>query len=93
MKTLTKYENLKEMEVAELYESIFKDEDIGVEGPTYGVKIRNIILDDINGHKPLVEGFTKAINLMLEGNQEAKELIKGIINESLEIFEKELIDL
>ena len=91
MKTLTKYENLKGMEV-ELYESIFRDEYDNVEMPTYGIKINDIIFDDISVEKDVVSNFIKLINEMMSGNEEAKKLIHCMMVEIVSSYNNAIVN-
>lgn len=91
MKTLTKYENLKEMEV-ELYESIYTDVYDGTEMPTYGIKINDIIFDDISVEKDVVNNFMKLINEMMSGNEEAKKLIHCMMVEIISSYNDDIVN-
>lgn len=91
MKTLTKYENLKEMEV-KLYESIFRDEYDNVEMPTYGIILNGVIFDDIHCEKNIVDGLIKLIT-NISKDQTAKKLLHQIFVEIASTYDEELINL
>lgn len=91
MKTLTKYENLKGMEV-ELYESIFRDEYDNVEMPTYGIKINDIIFDDISVEKDVVSSLVNLINKMMSGDEKARQLIHCMLVESVSSYNDDIIN-
>ena len=84
MKVATKHENLKEMEVAKLYESTYRG------FPTYGIKINDIVLKDIYGDKNAVEGLVKAINKMMTGNKKAINLIRYMLCEATSSYDDDL---
>ena len=90
MKTLTKHENIREMEVvklvAELYESSYRGR------PTYGIKINNIVLKDIYGNKEPVEGLVKVINKMMAGNKKATNIISNMLCEATDAYSNDLIN-
>lgn len=91
MKTLTKYENLKGMEV-ELYESISRDEYDNVEMPTYGIKINDIIFDDISVEKDVVSSLVNLINKMMSGDEKARQLIHCMLVESVSSYNDDIIN-
>ena len=91
MKVATKYENLKGMEV-ELYESIFRDEYDNVECPTYGIKIKGVVFDDISVEKDVVSSLVNLINKMMSGDKEAKQLIHCMLVESVSDYEADIIN-
>ena len=91
MKTVTKCENFKGMEV-ELYKSIVRDEYDNVEMPTYGIKINNIIFDDISVDKDVVSNLVNLINKMMSGNEEAKKLIHCMLVESVSSYNDDIIN-
>lgn len=91
MKTLTKHENLKEMEV-ELYESIFRDEYDNVEMPTYGIKINDVIFDDISVEKDVVSSLVNLINKMMSGDEKARQLIHCMIVESVSSYNDDIVN-
>jgi hypothetical protein len=91
MKTLTKYENLKEMEV-ELYESIFRDEYDNVEMPTYGIKINDVIFDDISVEKDVVSSLVNIINKMMSGDEKARHLIHCMLVESVSEYNNDIVN-
>ena len=91
MKTVTKYENLKGMEV-ELYESIFRDEYDNVEMPTYGIKINDVIFDDISVEKDVVSSLVNLINKMMSGDEKARQLIHCMIVESVSSYNDDIVN-
>ena len=91
MKTLTKYENLKEMEV-KLYESIFRDEYDNVEMPTYGIKINDVIFDDISVEKDVVSSLVNLINKMMSGDEKARQLIHCMLVESVSSYNDDIVN-
>lgn len=91
MKTLTKYENLKGMEV-ELYESIFRDEYDNVEMPTYGIKINDVIFDDISVEKDVVSSLVNLINKMMGGDEKARQLIHCMLVESVSSYNDDIVN-
>lgn len=91
MKTVTKCENLIKKEV-ELYESIFRDEYDNVEMPTYGIKINDIIFDDISVEKDVVSNFMKLINEMISGNEEARKLIHCMMVELVSSYNDDIVN-
>ena len=92
MKALTKYENLKEMEVVELYESIYRDVYDGTEMPTYGIKVNDVIFDDISVEKDVVSNFMKLINEMMSGNEDAKKFIHCMMVEIVSSYNDDIIN-
>lgn len=91
MRTSTKYGNLKEMEV-ELYESIFRDEYDNVEMPTYGIKINDVIFDDISVEKDVVSSLVNLINKMMSGDEKARQLIHCMFVESVSSYNDDIIN-
>ena len=91
MKVATKYENLAGMEV-ELYESIFRDEYDNVEMPTYGIKINDVIFDDISVEKNVVSSLVNLINKMMSGDEKARQLIHCMLVESVSEYESYIIN-
>lgn len=91
MKTLTKYEKLKEMEV-NLYESIFRDEYDNVEMPTYGIKINDVIFDDISVEKDVVSSLVNLINKMMSGDEKARQLIHCMLVESVSSYNDDIVN-
>ena len=91
MRTSTKYENLKEMEV-ELYESIFRNEYDNVEMPTYGIKINNVIFDDISVEKDVVSSLVNLINKMMSGDEKARQLIHCMLVESVSSYNDDIVN-
>lgn len=91
MRTSTKYENLKRMEV-ELYESIFRDEYDNVEMPTYGIKINDVIFDDISVEKDVVSSLVNLINKMMSGDEKARQLIHCMLVESVSEYNNDIVN-
>lgn len=91
MKTLTKYENLRKKEV-DLYESIFRDEYDNVEMPTYGIKINDVIFDDISVEKDVVSSLVNLINKMMDGDEKARQLIHCMLVESVSSYNDDIVN-
>ena len=91
MKTVTKCENLIKKEV-ELYESIFRDEYDNVEMPTYGIKINDIIFDDISVEKDVVSSLVNIINKMMGGDEKATHLIHCMLVESVSEYNNDIVN-
>lgn len=92
MKTVTKCENLIKKEV-ELYESIYRDVEENIEEPTYGIKIRDVIFEDISCDKNIVKSFINFMGKSLSGDKKAKELLHTILVETVSTFEEDIVNL
>ena len=74
------------MSKLKLYTSIYKNVEEDVEIPTYGLKIGEIIFDDISTDVETVKGFINLINSTMNGDEASKRVIQDMIVEAIASF-------
>ena len=62
-----------------LYTSVYSNVEEGVEVPTYGIQVGDVIFDDIHTDKDVVVHLVDTFERMLDGDEEARHKIHQLL--------------
>lgn len=77
-----------------LFEVVFKDKDTQRDLPTYGIRINDIVFDDLSFDKDVTEGLVKLISKAFKkGNAKEYKLFYEILGTVVNSYEEQLKNL
>lgn len=77
-----------------LFKVVFNDKDTQRDLPTYGIRINDIVFDDLSFDKKVAEGLVKLISKAFEkGNIKEYNLFYEILGMIVSDYEEQLKDL